>query len=147
SHRTAMARGPAAIVNLRGAELTSSPTYVKPSPVPVAFGSALLLASGLAIGGAVIVGAFYGISGYQSTYVSILLGWAVGMVICRAGREIRVAAAASALALTGSAVASVIGAAIGVVKIAHVPAAVVVSHISRVISLLPHVIGWFGFLC
>jgi hypothetical protein len=105
------------------------------------------LGAAVAFGGAVIVGTFFGLTNYQSTYLSIVLGWLVGLVVSRAGREMPAAVASGLLALAGSALGSLIGIIIGLVRTVHVPLSVVLSNLGRVISLVPHVIGGFGFLC
>jgi hypothetical protein len=110
-------------------------------------GAALGLGATVALGGAVILGTFSGLTNYQSTYGSILLGWLVGLVVRRTGGDTPLAAAAVMLSLAGSAAGSLILVMIGLVRTLHLPLAIVVSHISRVFSLVPHVIGWFGFLC
>jgi hypothetical protein len=117
-----------------------------PAP-PASLGSALGLGAAVALGGAVAVGVFSGLTNYQSTYVSILLGWLVGLVVSRAGGDTPVAAAAGMLSLAGSAAGSLIFVIIGLVRTLHVPLSIVVSNINRVFPLVPHVIGWFGFLC
>jgi hypothetical protein len=116
-------------------------------PQPASLGLQLALGATIAMGGAVVVGVFGGLTTIQSTYVAILLGWLVGLVIRRAGARYEAAAAAGLLSLTGSALASVISGVIIIVRQAHVPLAIVLGHLSTVISLLPHAIGWFGFAC
>lgn len=110
-------------------------------------GAALAVGIAAAFGGAAVVGVFSGITGFQSAYAAILLGWIVGLAIGRAGRDTLVAGAATVLALAGSAAASVITVCIGAVRDGHVPAAIVAGHFWRAIPLLPHVTGWFGFAC
>jgi hypothetical protein len=110
-------------------------------------GTAVALGAAVALGGSVIVGTIFGLTNYQSTYVSIVLGWLVGLVVSRAGREMTIAVAAGVLALAGSALGSLLGIIIGLVKTVHVPLWIVLSNMGRVISLVPHVIGGFGFVC
>jgi len=110
-------------------------------------GAGVALGAAVALGGAIVAGTFFGLTNYQSTYVSILSGWLVGLVVNRAGRDMPMAVAAGALALAGSASASLIGIVIGLVKTFHVPPAVVLSNMAHVFPLVPRVIGGFGFLC
>jgi hypothetical protein len=116
-------------------------------PAPVRRGAALALGCTAAIGGAVAVGVFSGFTRIQSTYAAILLGWVIGLIVCRAGRDRRAAAGAVVLALAGSATASVIAVCIMAVRDGHVPAPIVATRFWHAIPLLPHVIGWFGFVC
>jgi len=118
------------------------------SAVPsTSLGAAMALGAAVALGGAVVAGTFFGLTNYQSTYVSILFGWLVGLVVNRASRDMPMAVVAGALALAGSALASVIGIVIGLVKTVHVPLSVVLSNMAHVFPLVPRVIGVFGFLC
>ena len=119
----------------------------KSAVTSASLGAGVSLGAAVALGGAVVVGTFFGLTNYQSTYVSILSGWLVGLVVNRAGRDMPMAVAAGALALTGSALASVIGIVIGLVKTFHVPLSVVLSNIAHVFPLMPRAIGGFGFLC
>lgn len=110
-------------------------------------GVTLTLATAVAAVGALVVGAFSGFTSIQSAKVAILLGWVVGLVASRAGPGLRAAAVAGLLSLAGSAAASVIAVTIGIVRIAHVPLVIVLSHLGRVVSVTPHIVGWFGFVC
>ena len=114
---------------------------------PSRLGTALALGFAVAIGGAIALGVFSGITRIQSAYAAILLGWVVALVVCRAGRGPLAAAGAGVLSLAGSAAASVIAVCISAVRIGHVPASIVAEHFWRAIPLLPHLIGWFGFVC
>jgi hypothetical protein len=117
------------------------------APPPIRRGAALALGCAAAIGGALAVGMFSGFTSIQSTYVAILLGWIVGLVVCRGGRDYAAAAGAVVLALAGSVAASVIAVCIMAVRDGHIPASIVALHFWHAIPLLPHVIGWFGFVC
>lgn len=126
------------------------PGYLKDgtsSTSSTSLGTAVALGAVVAFGGAIIVGAVFGLTNYQSAYLSIVVGWLVGLVVGRAGRDMPIAVAAGILALAGSALGSLLGIIIGLVKTVHVPLSVVLSNMGRVISLVPHVIGGFGFLC
>jgi hypothetical protein len=114
---------------------------------PVRRGAALALGCAVAVGGAVAVGVFSGFTRIQSAYAAILIGWVIGLIGCRAGRDRPAAAGAVVLALAGSAAASVIAVCIMAVRDGHVPASIVAMHFWHAIPLLPHVIGWFGFVC
>jgi len=57
-------------------------------------GPAVALGLATAIGGAIVVGVFSGLTSIQSTYAAILLGWVVGLVVCRAGSDHPAAAVA-----------------------------------------------------
>jgi len=116
-------------------------------PPPARTGAALALGAAVAVGGALIVGVFSGMTSIQSAKVAILLGWLVGLVVSRAGPALDAAAGAGILSVAASAAASVIGVIIVIVRLGHVPLAIVLDHLPRVISLMPHVIGWFGFVC
>ena len=117
------------------------------APATTSVGAALALGAGVAFAGAFVVGTVSGLTNYQSAYVSILLGWVVGLVVNRASREMPVAVAAGMLALAGSALASLIYIVIGLVRNLHVPLSSVLSNMQHVFPLVPPVIGWFGFLC
>jgi hypothetical protein len=117
------------------------------APPPARLGAGLAAGIAAAIGGALVVGVFSGVTGIQSAYAAILLGWIVGLAVSRAGRDQLAAVAAAVLSLAGSAAASVIAVCITAVKDGHVPASIVAAHFWRAIPLLPHVMGWFGFVC
>jgi hypothetical protein len=85
-------------------------------PQPTSLGLQLALGATIAMGGAVVVGVFGGLTTIQSTYVAILLGWLVGLVIRRTGARYDAAAAAGLLSLAGSALASVISGVIIIVR-------------------------------
>jgi hypothetical protein len=122
------------------------PTAKNPAPA-MSLSIAVVLGAAVAIGGALIVGTFIGLTNHQWTYISIVLGTLVGLVVSRAGGAVPMSAAAAILSLAASAAGSVIGLMIVIVRLGHVPFSLVVSHIWRVFSLVPHVIGAFGFLC
>jgi hypothetical protein len=117
------------------------------APPPARTGAALAVGAAVAVSGALIVGVFSGMTSIQSAKVAILLGWLVGLVVSRAGPALRAAAGAGILSAAACAAASVIGLIVVIVRTGHVPLAIVVDHLARVISLMPHVIGWFGFVC
>lgn len=118
-----------------------------PAAAPAGLGSVIAMGSATALAGAFAVGLFSGLTGIQSAYAAILLGWVVGLAIRRGRRDTPAATGAGVIALAGSAAASVIALTARIVKVAHAPLGVVLMHISTVISVLPHVIGWFGFVC
>ena len=118
-----------------------------PTSAAVSLGSVIAMGSAAALAGAFAVGLLSGLTGIQSAYVSILLGWVVGLAIRRSRRDSPAAIGAGIIALTGSATATVIALTVRIVTVAHVPLAVVLTHMPKVISAVPHVIGWFGFVC
>jgi hypothetical protein len=122
-------------------------TITQPDKPDADLGPALALGAGVAACGAFIVGVFSGVTGIQSTYVAVLLGWLVGLVVSRAGRDLPAAAGAAILSLAGSVAASVIAVTISLIRHVHVPLTIVLEHISRVLSVVPHVVGFFGFWC
>ena len=93
------------------------------------------------------MGVFSGITGIQSAWAAILLGWLVGLAMRRSRCDLPTAIASASIALAGSALASLIAVTLRIVKEAHVPLAVVLAHIPQVIPAVPKDIGWFGFLC
>lgn len=127
--------------------LVRPPEPAASAAAPTGLGPVLAIGSAAALAGACVVGLFSGLTGIQSASVSILLGWVVGLAIRRSERDTRAAIGAGIIALAGSAAASVIALTVRIVTVAHVPVAVVVTHIPAVISAVPHVIGWFGFVC
>jgi hypothetical protein len=118
-----------------------------PTPALAGLGSVIAIGSVVAIGCAVVVGLFGGVTGIQSAWAAILLGWFVGLAVRRKRCDSPAAIGGAIIALAGSALASLIAVTIRIVREAHVPLADVLAHIPRLISVVPHVIGWFGFLC
>ncbi len=118
-----------------------------PSPGPASLGSVIATGSAAAIACATAVGLFSGITGIQSAYAAILLGWAVGLTIRRGRSDTPAAIASAIIALAGGALASVIAVTMRIANQAHVPLAVVLGHLPLVISAVPQAIGWFGFVC
>ena len=123
-------------------------------PVPVApakwssgLGKAFACGAAVAIAGAIAVGLLGGFINLQSPKLAILAGWLVGLTISRGSRELPAVVGAGALSLAGAALASAIGVSERIVKVDHVPFAIVAAHATRVLQLVPHFIGWFGFLC
>jgi hypothetical protein len=107
----------------------------------------IAIGSAVAIGSAFVVGVFGGITGIQSAWAAILLGWLVGLAIRRSRSDTPAAIAGASIALAGSALASLIAVTLRIVKEVHVPLAVVLAHIPQVIPAVPKDIGWFGFVC
>lgn len=111
------------------------------------FGPAIAIGSAVAIGCAFVVGLFGGVTGIQSTLAAILLGRFVGLAVRRNRCDSLTAIGGAIIALAGSALASLIAVTIRIIREAHVPLAAVLAQVPRLISVMPHVIGWFGFLC
>ena len=63
----------------------------------------IAIGSAVAIGCALVVGVFSGITGVQSAWAAILLGWLVGLAIRRSRCESPAAFAGASIALAGSA--------------------------------------------
>jgi hypothetical protein len=118
-----------------------------PTPAPPGLGSVIAIGSAVAIGGAFAVGVFSGITGIQSAWAAILLGWLVGLAMRRSRCDLPTAIASASIALAGSALASLIAVTLRIVKEAHVPLTVVLDHMPLVAPAIPRDIGWFGFLC
>jgi hypothetical protein len=108
---------------------------------------ALAQGAGVAVACAFAVGVFSGLTRVQSAYVAILAGWLAGRTIHRGSRDLPAAVAAGIMALAGAALASVIAVSIRITVTAHLPYEIVAAHIARVIPLVPHFIGPFGFIC
>jgi len=87
------------------------------------------------------------VTNHQFAYGAILLGVFTGQAVRRIRRDTEAAIAAALISLAGSALASLTGLTMRLVRAAHVPLSVVLAHISTVISILPQAIGAFGFLC
>ena len=119
----------------------------EPTPAPSSPGSVIAIGSAVAVGCALVVGVFSGITGIQSAWAAILLGWLVGLAIHRSRSDASAAIAGASIALAGSALASLIAVTLRIVKEVHVPLAVVLAHLPQVIPAVPKDIGWFGFLC
>ena len=118
-----------------------------PTPTLPGLGSVIAIGSAVAVGCALVVGVFSGITGIQSAWAAILLGWLVGLAIHRSRSDASAAIAGASIALAGSALASLIAVTLRIVKEVHVPLAVVLAHLPQVIPAVPKDIGWFGFLC
>ena len=117
------------------------------APAPRALGAAIAVGSAVAVACAVILGLIGGMTNHQFAYGAILLGVFVGQAVRRIRRDTQAAVAAALISLAGSAVASLIGLTMRLVRAVHIPLSVVLAHISTVISILPRAIGVFGFLC
>jgi hypothetical protein len=107
----------------------------------------IAIGSAVAVGCALVVGVFSGITGIQSAWAAILLGWLVGLAIGRSRCDSPAAIAGASIALAGSALASLIAVTLRIVKQVHVPLTLVLAHMPQVIPAIPKDIGWFGFLC
>jgi hypothetical protein len=62
-------------------------------------------------------------------------------------RDTQAAIAAALISLAGSVLASLIALMTQLVKGYHIPPSTVLAHAPKVVSLLPHTLDWFGFLC
>jgi hypothetical protein len=106
-----------------------------------------MVGSAAAIACAFALGVIGGVTNMQFAYGAVLLGVLTGQAVRRIRRDTQAAIAAGLISLAGSTLASLIAVTMRIVKTAHVPLAIVLAHMSTVISLLPHVIGAFGFFC
>jgi hypothetical protein len=70
---------------------------------------------------ALAVGLFSGLTGIQSAYAAILLGWVVGRAIRRSRSDTPTVAGAGIIALTGSATVTVIALMVRIMTVAYVP--------------------------
>jgi hypothetical protein len=93
------------------------------------------------------VGVFSAITGIQSAWAAIVLGWLVGLAMRRSRCDVPTTFAAAGIALAGSALASLIAVTLRIVKEAHVPLTAVLGHMPEVAPAVPRDIGWFGFAC
>ena len=118
-----------------------------PTPAPPGLASVIAIGSAVAVGCALAVGVFSGITGIQSAWAAILLGWLVGLAIGRSRCDSPAAIAGASIALAGSALASLIAVTLRIVKQVHVPLTLVLAHMPQVIRAVPKDIGWFGFVC
>jgi hypothetical protein len=125
-----------------------------PTPLPQAavpglrpLGLAIALGAAVAIACAFGLGLVVGMTNTQYAYGAILLGVFTGQAVRRIRRDTQAAVTAGLLSLAGSALASLIAITVGIVRTAHLPLALVLAHMPTVISLLPHVITTFGYLC
>ena len=125
--------------------------YIPPplpaAPAPRGLGLAIAVGSAVAIGCAVILGLIGGLADRQFAYGAVLLGVFVGQAVRRIRRDTQAAIAAALISLAGSALASLVGLTMRLVRAAHIPLPVVLAHLSTVISILPRAIGVFGFVC
>jgi hypothetical protein len=103
--------------------------------------------SAVAIACAFILGLIGGVTNTQFAYGAILLGVFTGQAVRRVRRDTQAAVAAGFISLAGSALASLIAVTMRLVKAVHVPLFTVLAHMPAVSSILPHIIGWFGFVC
>jgi hypothetical protein len=128
-------------------------TYVPPplpaaaAPVPRALGLAVAVGSATAIACAFTLGLIGGVTNTQFAYGAILLGVFTGQAVRRVRRDTEAAVAAGLISLAGSALASLIAVIMRLVEAVHVPLFTVLAHMPVVSSVLPHIIGWFGFVC
>lgn len=120
--------------------------YASP-PASRGLGLAIAVGSAVAIACAFALGLIGGVTNTQFAYGAILLGVFTGQAIRRVRRDTQAAVAAGLISLAGSALASLIALTMRLVKALHIPLSTVLAHMPTVISILPHTIGWFGFLC
>jgi hypothetical protein len=125
------------------------PPPVPGAPVPAnrSLGLAIAAGAGVAIACALVVGLITGLADRQFLYAAVLLGLLVGLAMRQIRRDSQAAIAGGIISLAGSALASVIGLIVRLVKVGHVPLSYVLAHMPTVISNVPHIIGAFGFLC
>jgi hypothetical protein len=118
-----------------------------PDPAPRTLGLAIAVGSAVAIACASAVGLLGGVTNTQFAYGAILLGVFTGQAVRRVRRDTPAAVAAGLISLAGSALASLIAVTMRLVEAVHIPLSTVLAHMPVVVSILPHIIGWFGFLC
>jgi hypothetical protein len=117
------------------------------SPASRGLGLAIAVGSAVAVACAFALGLIGGLTNTQFAYGAILLGVFTGQAIRRVRRDTQAAVAAGLISLAGSALASLIAVTMRLVKAVHIPLSTVLAHMPAVSSILPHIIGWFGFLC
>src|SRR5262245_12325055 len=128
-------------------------TYIPPplpvaaAPVPRALGLAVAVGSAAAIACALALGLIVGVTNTQFAYGAILLGVFTGQAVRRVRRDQQAAVAAGLISLAGSALASLIAVTMRLVGAVHIPLFTVLAHMPAVSSVLPHILGWFGFVC
>lgn len=130
-----------------GAGASAGPLGSVPDPAPRTLGLAIAVGSAVAIACAFALGLIAGMTNTQFAYGAILLGVFTGQAVRRVRRDTQAAVAAGLISLAGSALASLIAVTMRLVKALHIPLSTVLAHMPTVISILPHIIGWFGFLC
>ena len=117
------------------------------APAPRGLGQAIAVGSAVAIACAFAVGLIEAMANTQFAYAAILLGIIVGRSVRRIRCDTQAAIAAGLISLAGGALASLIGLTVHLVRAFHIPLPAMLTHLPTVISILPHAIGPFGFLC
>ena len=130
-----------------GAGASAGPLGSVPDPAPRTLGLTMALGSAVAIACAFALGLIAGMTNTQFAYGAILLGVFTGQAVRRVRRDTQAAVAAGLISLAGSALASLIAVTMRLVKAVHIQLSTVLAHMPTVMSILPHIIGWFGFLC
>lgn len=125
----------------------SPPLREAPAPSPRGLGLAIAVGSAVAIPCAFALGLIVGATKTQYTTEAILLGVFTGQAIRRIRRDTPAAITAGLMSLAGCAFASLIAVTMRLVREFHIPLPVVLAHMPTVISLLPHTVTTFGYLC
>src|SRR5215471_10728466 len=116
------------------------------APAPRALGLAIAVGSAVATACAFTLGLIGGVTNTQFAYGAILLGVFTGQAVRRVRRDTQAAVAAGLISLAGSALASLIAVTVRLVEAVHIPLFTVLAHMPTVSSVLPHILGWFGFV-
>jgi hypothetical protein len=130
-----------------GAGASPGPLGSLPDPAPRTLGLAMAVGSAAAIACAFALGLIGGVTNTQFAYGAILLGVFTGQAVRRVRRDTQAAVAAGLISLAGSALARLIAVTMRLVEAVHIPLFTVLGHMPVVSSVLPHIIGWFGFVC
>ena len=130
-----------------GAGAYPGPLGSVPDPASRTLGLAIAVGSAVAVACAFALGVIGAVTNTQFAYGAILVGVFTGQAVRRVRRDTQAAAAAGLISLAGSALASLIAVTMRLVEAVHIPLSTVLAHMPTVISVLPHIIGWFGFVC
>ncbi len=114
---------------------------------PRSLGLVTGVGSAVAIACALVLGVLGAATNRQYLYGAVVLGVLVGRAVRQIRRDTQAAISAALISLAGGALASLIALTMHLAQAVHIPLSAVLAHLSTVISALPHVIGWFGFLC
>jgi hypothetical protein len=125
-------------------DVPGAPGAPKPSR---SLGLATGVGSAVAIACALVLGVLGGATDRQYLYGAVILGVLVGRAVRQIRRDTQAAVSAALISLAGGALASLIALTMHLVQAVHIPLSALLAHLSTVMSALPHVIGWFGFLC
>jgi len=118
-----------------------------PAPASPGLGAVIARAAGVAIAGAIVLGLIGGFADIESAKAAILAAGLVGLATHRCARRVSAVIAAAIMSLAGAVLASLIAVCIGIAKVDHIPYGMVAAGVTKVIPLVPHVIGAFGVFC